>query len=137
MYGMLGQPLVCEARIFYTHKRTRKINEEMSKDVMSATSFGGSLDTVRTHDDRLMGLFLDHMKETVIMGYFPFLKWPPFVKLPATTELNKLADGIISKRRDPKEPPRNDLLQILFDAHKAMPDAFSEEHIKEEMFLFM
>ena len=104
---------------------------------MSATSFGGSFDTVRNNDNHLMRLFLDHMKETVTIGYFPFLRWLPFFKLRATSELDKLADSIISKRRNLMLEPRNDLLQILFDAHKTKPNSFSEDHIKEEMFLFM
>lgn len=107
------------------------------QDVMSATSFGGSFDTVRTNDDYIKNLFIKHLRETAVFANFPFLKWLPFVNHKTGAELDKVTDTIISKRRSAKDQTRKDLLQIFLDTHKSNPESFSERHIKEEMRLFM
>jgi hypothetical protein len=104
---------------------------------MSATSFGGSFDSVRTSDNRLKNLFIDHLKETAIHTSFPFLKWLPFAQPSKASEMDKITDSIVSKRRDAKDQTRKDLLQIFLDTHKANPESFSDKHLKEEMRLFM
>jgi cytochrome P450 len=104
---------------------------------MSATSFGGSVDSVRTNDNYLKNLFIQHLQETAIVANFPFLKWLPFFRLRKTAEMDQIIDGIVSKRLSSKDQTRKDLLQIFLDTHKANPESFSDKHIKEEMRLFM
>lgn len=104
---------------------------------MSATSFGGSFDSVRTNDNHLKNLFLEHLRETAIFTNFYFLKWLPFVKPPKYAELDKITESIVSKRHNEKDQKRKDLLQIFLDTHKANPESFSDKNLKEEMRLFM
>lgn len=104
---------------------------------MSATSFGGSWDSVRTNDAYMKRLFLNHLKEAALYANFAFLKWLPFTKPGTRAELDKITDSIVSKRQTAKDQTRRDLLQILLDTHKANPDFFSEMHLKEEMRMFM
>lgn len=107
------------------------------QDVMSATSFGGSFDSVRSSNTHFKSLFLKHLKESALVASFTFLKWLPFVKLNTVAQLDKITDDIISKRHGAGGQARKDLLQIILDAHKADPNSFSEKHVKEEMRLFM
>jgi hypothetical protein len=104
---------------------------------MSATSFGGSFDSVRTNDNYLKNLFIQHLQEAAIDTDFPFLKWLPFLRLRKVDEMNKITDGIISKRLNSKERIRKDLLQIFLDTHQTNPESFSDKHLQEEMRLFM
>ena len=48
-----------------------------------------------------------------------------------------MIDGIISKRRAEKGPVKKDLVQIFLESHEADPVAFTHQHIREEMALFM
>lgn len=104
---------------------------------MSATSFGGSFDSVRTNDNYLKNLFIQHLQETAVDTNFPFLKWLPSIRPRKSAEMDKITDGIVSKRLNSKDQTRKDLLQIFLDTHKTNPESFSDKHIKEEMRLFM
>jgi len=104
---------------------------------MSATSFGGSFNSVRTNDNYLKNLFIQHLQETAMETNLPFIKWLPFFRLRKADEMDKITDGIISKRLNSKDQARKDLLQIFLDTHKTNPESFSDKHIKEEMRLFM
>ena len=104
---------------------------------MSATSFGGSFDSVRTNDNHLKNLFIEHLKEAAIFTNFSILKWLPFVQPRKVAEMDKIIDSIVSKRRNEKHQTRKDLLQIFLDTHNTNPESFSDKHLKEEMRLFM
>jgi hypothetical protein len=104
---------------------------------MSATSFGGSFNSVRTNNNRLKNLFLEHLKETAIFTSLSFLKWLPFVRPKIAAELDNITDAVVTKRLNAKDQTRRDLLQILLDTHKANPESFTSQHLKEEMRLFM
>jgi cytochrome P450 len=107
------------------------------QDVMSATSFGGSFNSVRTNNNRLKSLFLEHLKETAIFTSLSFLKWLPFVQPKKAAELDSITDAIVTKRLNAKDQTRRDLLQMMLDAHKANPESFTNRHLKGEMRLFM
>src|ERR1700722_2453303 len=98
---------------------------------MSATSFGGSFDSVRTDDNYLKNLFMQHMQENAIYTTFPFLDWLPFGPPRKSAEMDKITDSIVSKRLHAKDQTRKDLLQIFLDTHKTNPEAFSDKHLKE------
>jgi cytochrome P450 len=104
---------------------------------MSATSFGGSFNSVRTNNNRLKNLFLEHLRETAIFANLSFLKWLPFIQPKKAAELDSITDAIITKRLNAKDQTRRDLLQIMLDTHMANPESFTNRHIKEEMRLFM
>jgi cytochrome P450 len=104
---------------------------------MSATSFGGSFDSVRTNDNYLKNLFIQYLQETALDTNFPFLKWLPSQRPRKGAVVDKITHDIVSKRLNSKDQTRKDLLQILLDTHKANPEAFSDQHIKDEMRLFM
>ena len=104
---------------------------------MSATSFGGSWDSVRTNDAHMKRLFMNHLKEAAIYSTFPFLKLLLLSQHDSKAEIDNITEGIVSKRRNAKDQTRRDLLQILLDTQAANPDSFSEKHLKEEMRLFM
>lgn len=104
---------------------------------MAATSFGGSFDSVRTNNNRIKKLFLDHLKESALFSNLAFLKWLPFVKQNTVFELDEMIDAIVAKRQNAKDQTKRDLLQIILDTHKANPESFSYQHLKEEMRLFM
>src|SRR6266487_4386999 len=104
---------------------------------MSATSFGGSFDSVRTNDTKMKKLFINHLQEVALHSMFTFLKWIPFMKSRTAAEMDMIIDAIVSKRLKAKGQTRKDLLQIFLDAHKEDPTSFSDKHLKEEMRLFM
>lgn len=104
---------------------------------MSATSFGGSFDTVRTNDAKMKKLFINHLQEAALYSTFTFLKWVPFMEPKAVVKLDQITDAIVSKRLKAEDQTRKDLLQIFLDAHKENPTSFSDKHLKEEMRLFM
>jgi hypothetical protein len=108
-----------------------------AQDVMSATLFGGSFQSVRTNDNYLKSLILGHLKENAFYVAFPFLKWLPFLPERKIAKISRVADTFISKRRATKDQSRKDLLQIFLDAYDTNPDTFTEGHLKEEMRLFM
>jgi len=104
---------------------------------MSETSFGGSFELVRTNDSYLRSLILGQLKENALYATLPFLKWLPFLPERKNAEMNRMTDTIISKRRAAKDQSSNDLLQIFLDTHDANPNTFTEDHLKQEMRLFM
>ncbi|KAL2073943.1 hypothetical protein VTL71DRAFT_11269 [Oculimacula yallundae] len=106
-------------------------------DIMSATSFGGSFNLVTSNDKKLKTLFHDRMKRAAIDAQFPFIKYLPFVPPSQSEEFNSMIDGIIAKRRAEKGPPKKDLIQIFLESNDADPVAFSHLHVREEMSLFM
>src|SRR5580704_16987333 len=99
---------------------------------MSATSFGGSFDSVRTNDNGLICFFTYHLKKTAIHSTFPFLKWLPFMQPHTVAEIDRVTDAIVSRRLLATDQTQKDLLQIFLDTHKTNPDSFSEKHLKEE-----
>ncbi|KAH9207521.1 cytochrome P450 [Leptodontidium sp. 2 PMI_412] len=109
----------------------------LSFDIMSATSFGGSFNLVASNDKKLKNLFLDRLKRAAIDAQFPIIKYLPFVPPSQSEEFNNMIDDIISKRRAEKGPVKKDLVQIFLESNDADPIAFSHLHIREEMSLFM
>ncbi|PVH81743.1 cytochrome P450 [Cadophora sp. DSE1049] len=109
----------------------------LSFDVMSATSFGGSFNLVASNDKKLKNIFHDRLKRAAVDAQFPFIKYLPFVPPSQSEEFNSMIDGIISKRRAEKGPVKKDLVQIFIESHDADPVAFTHQHIREEMSLFM
>lgn len=59
------------------------------QDVMAATSFGGSFDSVRTNNNRLKDLFINHLKENALFTNLAFLKWLPFLEQKTLAELEQ------------------------------------------------
>ena len=103
---------------------------------MSATSFGGSFDLVKSNDSKLKDMFTVRLKRTLLYSFFPFLLYLPF--MPARgPEMDKMVEDIIAKRRGDKDHTKRDLLQILLDTNKSNPAVFSEKHIEDSMRLFM
>ncbi|KAK0099435.1 hypothetical protein ONS96_008459 [Cadophora gregata f. sp. sojae] len=109
----------------------------LSFDIMSATSFGGSFNLVPSNDKKLKNMFHDRLKRAAIDSQFPFFKYLPFVPPSQSDEFNNMIDDIISKRRAEKGPVKRDLVQIFIESHEADPVAFTHRHIREEMALFM
>ncbi|KAH7408064.1 cytochrome P450 [Cadophora sp. MPI-SDFR-AT-0126] len=109
----------------------------LSFDIMSATSFGGSFNLVASNDKKLKNLFHDRLKRAAVDAQFPFIKYLPFVPPSQSEEFNNMIDGIISKRRAEKGPVKRDLVQIFLESHEEDPVAFTHQHIREEMALFM
>lgn len=103
---------------------------------MSATSFGGSFNLVKTDDRRFKDLFLQRSKRVVLDSQFPVAKYLPFVPSPST-ELIELSDEMINRRLAWTGLPKKDILQILIDTNRADPVSFSRAHIHQEMILFM
>jgi cytochrome P450 len=104
---------------------------------MSATSFGGSFDLVRTNDAHLKNIFVKILKTNAIMSTFGVLRRLPFMPAGKDAEMDNMIENIVSKRREGDNQNRRDLLQIFIDAHKADPTSFSKNHLIEEMRLFM
>jgi cytochrome P450 len=104
---------------------------------MSATSFGGSSNSVRSNDNQLKALFMRHMKEVAVYASLGILKWLQFFPRHTEVEMDNVTNEIINKRRSMKGEVRRDLLQILLDTHETNPESFSEKHLKDEMRLFM
>ncbi|CZT12574.1 hypothetical protein WAI453_005583 [Rhynchosporium graminicola] len=109
----------------------------LSFDIMSASSFGGSFNLVSSNDKRLKNMFHHRLKRAAIDAQFPFLKYLPFVPPIESEDFKSMIDGIIAKRRSEIGPPKKDLVQIFVETNDADPIAFSHLHIHEEMALFM
>lgn len=82
---------------------------------MSATSFGGSFDLVRTNSSKYRDLIEKHAALNVLHAFLPFLKYIPFAPPMQVKEMRSLLKGILSRRREElangKEVKR-DLLQV-------------------------
>lgn len=105
---------------------------------MSATSFGGSFGLVESDDAHQKGLLSAYLRRLAVDAQFPFYKHLPGVSSPYA-EIKDLIHEITTKRRDEMEKGiiKKDLLQIFMDTHKADPVGFSEQHLRDEMILFM
>ncbi|KAG0647760.1 Cytochrome P450 monooxygenase FUS8 [Hyphodiscus hymeniophilus] len=108
-------------------------------DVMSATSFGGSFDLTRTEDTKMRKAFHTRLIKAALNSQMPWLKYIPFAPNPASPEMDEMIATIVSNRRKALEAgqEKKDLLQIFLDTHDAHPDEFTMEHIYDEMRLFM
>jgi hypothetical protein len=104
---------------------------------MSATSFGGSFNLVKSNDSKVKDMFINQLKRRTIDIMFPFVQYLPFVPPSIEQDIKNIIDTIISKRRAEKGMAKKDLVQIFVDTNKANPISFSEKHIREEMTLFM
>ncbi len=105
--------------------------------MMSATSFGGSFESVRTNDNYLKSLILGFEKENALYMAFRVLEWLPFLPERRTSKMEKVTNAIISKRRAEKDQSRKDLLGIFLDSYDTNPDTFTRSHLMAEMRLFM
>lgn len=109
-------------------------------DVMSATSFGGSFNLVSSDDQKVKSAFLDRLKQAALDAQFPFLRYMPFMPPSINQKFNDMITDIVSKRRSEmsqKLEPTRDLLQLLIDTHNTDPVSFTDLHMREEMALFM
>jgi hypothetical protein len=110
----------------------------MQQDIMSATSFGGSLNLVESDDADEKGIFNRYLIRVFATSLIPFHRILPFIPPPGR-ELNPKVDEIVSARRAEMEKgiQKKDLLQILMDANVADPIGYSDLHINQEMIIFM
>jgi len=116
------------------------ITNNVFKDVMSATSFGGSFGLVASNDHKVKQAFSDRLKHAAVDAQFPFLKYLPFMPPSMNDDFNNMITDIVSKRRSEmtaKSPVKRDLLQLFIDSNDADPVAFTDLHLREEMSLFM
>ncbi|KAE8448885.1 hypothetical protein EG329_008681 [Mollisiaceae sp. DMI_Dod_QoI] len=109
----------------------------LTSDVMSATSFGGSFGLVESNDTKMKNMILDRLKRAALDSHLPFIKYLPFVPPSQGEEMNNMIDNIVANRKAESQKPKKDLLQIFVDVNKANPEAFSHSHVREEMSLFM
>jgi hypothetical protein len=110
----------------------------MQQDIMSATSFGGSLNLVESDDADEKGIFNRYLIRVFTTSLIPFHRILPFIPPPGR-EINPKVDKIISQRRAEMEKGvhKKDLLQIIMDANATDPIGYSDTHINQEMIIFM
>jgi cytochrome P450 len=106
---------------------------------MSATSFGGSFELVRNDDAKTRQIFQDRLIQAAIESQFPWLKYTPFAPRQHSHDMDRMIEGIVSKRRKAMEKgeSKKDLLQIFLDAHDTNPNEYTMKHVYDEMRLFM
>lgn len=110
----------------------------LTSDVMSAASFGGSFNLVESDDNTQKNIFTSYLKRVALDAQFPFIKYLPGVPL-ASSLISGLVEDIVSKRRKEIEEGimKKDILQIFIDTNNADPVSFTDKHIRAEMILFM
>lgn len=86
---------------------------------MSATSFGGSFNLVKSDSTNIRKLMSQKLFRVVIHEAVPFAKYIPFVPSVQVKELEDMLDGIVAKRRRENEEclqmgieRKKDLLQV-------------------------
>lgn len=89
------------------------------------------------HDLRI--LTTKFFKASIFYGTFGFLKHlPGSKKRREDPKLFSMLDDILRRRLAmEKKFQRKDLLQIFLDAHEQDPKAYTFEHVKAEMLLFL
>jgi cytochrome P450 len=116
------------------------VMNSLTSDIISATAFGSSFNSLRTGRHEVKDLIVAHLRESMMISILTFLRYIPFYTPKAKLALDKIADEVIAKRRLETEKAgtaRKDLLQIFLDAHAEDPNGFSEKHVKEAMRLFI
>ncbi|KUJ06610.1 cytochrome P450 [Mollisia scopiformis] len=109
----------------------------LTSDVMSATSFGGSFGLVESNDLKMKNMVMDRLKRAALDAQLPFIKYLPFVPPSQGEGLNNIIDDIVATRKAESQKPKKDLLQIIVDVNENNPDTFTHLHVREEMSLFM
>ncbi|PMD33538.1 cytochrome P450 [Hyaloscypha variabilis F] len=110
----------------------------LTSDVMSAASFGGSFNLVESDDNTQKNIFNSYLRRVALDAQFPLLRHLPGVPS-ASSMISGLVERIVSKRRQEMEKGvmKKDILQIFVDTHNADPISFTDKHIRNEMILFM
>ncbi|KAE9378887.1 cytochrome P450 [Stipitochalara longipes BDJ] len=106
-------------------------------DVMSATSLGGSFNLVSSNDIKLKKIFMSILIKAAINGQFPYLRYIPFWPQPISADMNRMLDDVLDRRESAGKPIKKDIVQIILDAHQTDPVAFPEMRMRDEITMFM
>ena len=109
-----------------------------TQDILSTTSLGGSFEQTGNDSTRWMKLIVARIRRIILYAHFPLLRHLPFMPTVESSELTAMLNTVLSNRRnDPTMETRKDLLQTLINTNSAVPDIYTEEHMKEDLRLFM
>ncbi|KAF5532710.1 cytochrome P450 monooxygenase [Fusarium phyllophilum] len=115
-----------------------RVSLNLATDILSATSLGGSFEQTSNNGTRWMELIVARIRRAILYAHFPLLRHLPFMPTVESTELTEMLDTVLSNRRnDPDMESKKDLLQTVLNTNKAVPHIYTEEHLKEDLRLFM
>jgi len=100
---------------------------------MSATSFGGSFDLVRSDDSTLRNALKEKTIRSATISALPYISYilPP---TKGAEKVDRIINAVLDKRLgQPEDKKKKDLLQILLNVHDQNPTEFSQTHLKDEM----
>ncbi|PMD36797.1 cytochrome P450 [Hyaloscypha variabilis F] len=106
-------------------------------DVMSATSLGGSFNLVTSNNTKLKKTFMSILIKAAINGQFPYLRYIPFWPQAIPPDMNRMLDDVLDRRESVGKPAKKDIVQIILDAHQMDPIGFPEMRMRDEVTMFM
>ncbi|ROT39910.1 cytochrome P450 [Sodiomyces alkalinus F11] len=110
----------------------------VTADIIGETAFGGSFELVKNGQHPIRQRFSESLKRGTMYQLMPFLKHLPFMPPFQDPELRRLLDEVIERRRTTEDKvPKQDLLQILLDAHDQDPKGFPLIDVVSEMLVFL